>query len=198
MQFFLTKRQENIIIGNILGDGYLDKNPHGSTALEVKQSSDKREYVFWLYKELKTISRRLPRQREDNHQWRFYTRYLEGLTRFRTHFYKERKIIPHDIKRILTNPISLAVWYMDDGMLDFRPKNHYAFRLSVNCFSLQEVKLLVETLKENFQVEARIHTPLCRGKRYPIIYIGAEGRENFLSAVKPYIQPCFSYKLPPL
>ena len=40
------------------------------------------------------------------------------------------KIIPHDIQKILNNPISLAVWYMDDGSLDYRPKYHHNASIS--------------------------------------------------------------------
>lgn len=198
MHFTLTEKQEAIIIGTLLGDGYLHKSFHGSSSLEVKQSDSKKEYVFWLYHQLKELCGKAPYQRKDNLQWRFYTYYLRELTQFHEIFYQERKIVPRNIKEILENPLSLAIWYMDDGMLDFRPKSHYAFRLSVNCFSLLEVQLLTEVLRDNFNIEATIHTPLCRGKRYPLIYIGQKGRARFLSFVKPYILSCFSYKLPPV
>ena len=34
-----------------------------------------------------------------------------------------------------------------------------------------------------------------RGKTYYRLYIGAEGRDRLLKIVKPYVLPCFSYKL---
>ena len=68
---------------------------------------------------------------------------------------------------------------MDDGSLDYRPKDHYNFSLSTNAFTIDENKLLVNALKENFGIESSIQTPLSRGVRYPEIYIGAKGRDRF-------------------
>ena len=87
---------------------------------------------------------------------------------------------------------------MDDGSLDYRPKDHYNFAISTNSFSIEENYLLVDVLRKNFGVEVSIQTPLCRGKRYPELYIGVAGRERFLSLIQPYIVDCFSdNKLPP-
>jgi len=86
---------------------------------------------------------------------------------------------------------------MDDGSLDFRPKDHYNFAISTNAFSIVENELLVETLEANFGIKTAIHTPLCRGVRYPEIYIGAAGRERFFSLIKPFVLSCFRRRLPP-
>ena len=53
-------------------------------------------------------------------------------------------------------------------------------------------------MEKNFGVKTKVYDSLCRGKRYPKIYIGVKGRDKFLSLIKPYILNCFSYKLPPL
>lgn len=197
----LTEKQRAIIIGNVLGDGgiYTHKNLSGkSSQYYIKQSLKYKEYIFWLFDELKNICPFFPRQRKDNGQWYFYSRYLENLTAIRTAFYLDRKkVIPPDIKQWVTSTLSLAVWYMDDGSLDYRPKDHYNFSLTTNAFSVGENYLLVDMLRENFGINATVQTPLCRGKRYPEIYIGVAGREKFLSLVKPYILDCFSRKVPP-
>ncbi|PIP75784.1 hypothetical protein COW86_01880, partial [Candidatus Kuenenbacteria bacterium CG22_combo_CG10-13_8_21_14_all_39_9] len=122
------------------------------------------------------------------------------LTEFRNIFYNRNniKIIPKNITAFLTEPISLAVWYMDDGKLDYRPKDHYAFSLTINNFLLKEAKILSDMLLKNFGIISSIQNPLCRGKRYPMLYIGKNGRDKFLKIVKPYIIDCFSHKLPPI
>jgi len=86
----------------------------------------------------------------------------------------------------------------DDGSLDFRVKSHYAFSLTTNAFTLDECKLLSDVLLKNFGVVSSVQYPICRGKRYPEIYIGKQGRDRFLKLVRPYIIPCFRYKLPNL
>lgn len=163
----------------------------------IKQNIRYKEYVHWLYNEFKHLCRSQPKQRKDYNKWYFQTRSLAELQKYMKWFYRENKIVPFNIDKLLISPLSLAVWYMDDGNLDYRPKDHYNFVFSTNSFSIKENRLLVNVLKRNFGIEASIQIPLCRGKRYPELYIGVAGRERFLSLVHPYILNCFSRKLPP-
>jgi len=201
MNIPLTEKQKAIIIGNVLGDGgiYCSKNLNGKNSyFYIKQCNKYKEYIYWLFGELKTICPSGVKHKKAYNQWYFYSRYLENLTEIRKAFYVDnRKIVPKNIKEWLTSPLSLAVWYMDDGGLDFRPKYHYSFDFSTNAFSVEECYLLIDALKENFGIDATVQNPLCRGKRYPEIYIGVAGRNRFLSLVKSYILPCFSHKIPP-
>lgn len=195
----LSRMQQEIIIGNILGDGSLEFNGNVGTRLQIKQCFEHKDYVFWLYEKLKNLCNSEPKQRKDNRQWYFSTRALKELTLLHKSFYKKRrKMIPRNISKLLISPLTLAVWYMDDGSLDYRPKDHYAFILNTDSFLLKEARLLSEAIKKNFGIKDRVYNSLCRGKRYPKIYIGVEGRDRFLSLIKPYILNCFSHKLPPL
>jgi len=193
----LTQRQKDIIVGTILGDGYLEVQ--GKTArLQLKQSEKKKEYVFWLYQELQNLCKSEPKQRKDNQQWYVSTRYRQDLFRLRQKFYRNgAKIIPREINQMLRSPLSVAVWFMDDGTLDWRLKNHYAFLLTTNCFTNEDNQRLVEILKKNFGVDAAVHLAFSRRRRYPRIYIGAKGRDRFYKIVQPFILSCFRYKLPP-
>lgn len=194
-----SRTQRDIIIGNILGDGSLEFNGCVGTRLQIKQSSKYKDYVFWLYEKFKNLCNSEPKQRKDNNQWYFSTRALKELTLLHRLFYKGRtKIIPKNISGLLTSPLTLAIWYMDDGSLDFRPKDHYAFVLSTDSFNLEEVCRLSRIIKRNFGIKTNVYNSLCRNKRYPKIYIGVKGRDKFLSLIKPHILHCFSHKLPPL
>ena len=194
----ISKRQKEIIIGNILGDGSLEFNGFHGTRLQIKQSLKYRDYVFWLYDQLKNLCNSSPKQRKD-YQWYFSTKYLTELTSLRKIFYpNDQKVIPKNISKLLISPLSLAIWYMDDGSLYWRPKEHNGFRLYTNCFLVDDVHQLKNTLYNNFGVESTVQSTSCRGKKYPRLYIGVKGRDRFLSLIKPYILNCFSYKLPPL
>lgn len=200
MKHKLTEKQRAIIIGNVLGDGYLEFNGFRGTRLQMKQAERSKEYIWWLFNEFKDICKSEPKQRKDNNQWFFGTRYLDELTILRNIFYDTngKKIVPDDIENLLSDPLTLAIWYMDDGTLDWRPKDHFAFSLTINCFSVEESQKLSQALLKNFNIYSSIQNPLCRGKRYPKLYIGKHGRENFLNLIQPYIIDCFKYKLPPL
>jgi len=194
----LTKRQRDIIIGTILGDGYLETKGD-ITRLQLKQSEEKKEYIFWLYEELKNLCKSAPKQRTDNRQWYVNTRYFSELTLLRKKFYRNKiKFVPKNIDISLQKPLSLAIWFMDDGTLDWRVKDHYAYRLTTNCFSIEDNELLAAALKKNFNVDATTQTTLIRGKRYPRIHIGAKGRDRFRKLVEPLALGCFKHKLPPI
>lgn len=84
-----------------------------------------------------------------------------------------------------------------DGRLDFREKYYCSVILNTDSFIEEDVKSLTLVLRNNFGIVSTIHNSLCRGKRYPKIYIGKESRDQFFSLVKPFIINCFQYKLPP-
>ena len=204
----ITPLQRAIIVGSILGDGGIytrgkyskfDWIKQKKAHFYFKQSIQYADYVFWFYNQLKNLCPSGPKQRKDNGQWYFYTSSSEELMVVRKKFYSDdgKKIIPKDIDSILTDPLSLAVWYMDDGSLDYRVKSHYNYALSSNCFSLAENKKLSEVLYKNFGITASVQNPLCRGVRYPELYIGVAGRDKFIKTIKSYLLPCFKKKIPP-
>ena len=197
----LADRQKAILIGSVLGDGGFyggGKNRSGNCYYYLKQSKEHREYVEWVYAEMQNLCGAPPKEKNDIHrQWYFITRSDEAFTALRKMFYAERKMIPRNIGELLIDPLSIAVWYMEDGTLDWRIKDHYAYRLVTNCFSIDENQTLVSVLKKNFGIDATVQTTLIRGKRYPRIHIGRKGRDAFLRCVEPHIIGCFRYKLPP-
>lgn len=197
---YISKHQQEIIIGTVLGDGYLEFNGFHGTRLQIKQQEKYKDYVFWFFDQLKNLCISAPKQRKDNNQWYFSTKSLEKLTNLYQIFYPQgRKKVPKNITELLVSPISLAIWYMDDGCLDFRPKEHYSFILNTDSFTLKDSLLLRKALERNFQIESSVYNLLCRGKRYSKLYIGAQGRDKFLSLIKPYIlTDCFSHKIPQL
>lgn len=197
----LTSQQEEVLIGVLLGDGYLEEHHEGDygSRLQIKQRASRKDYVIWLYEMYKNFCLTKPQLRKDYDQWYFATRYVNVFNKYRSEFYDKggRKKIPRRIKGLLKSSLSLAVWYMDDGYLDFRPKSHYAYYLAVDCFRRREAEKLAMILKSNFSIKASVHFTLNRGKRYPQLYIGAESRDRFLQLIKSHVLSCFSHKLPP-
>ena len=194
----MTKAQKDIVIGTILGDSYIAVSISGKTHIEIKQADRYKEYVFWLYDNLKYLFPvSTPKQRKDNNQWYVNSSFSSELNELHKLFYIEgKKTIPSNIGEMLTSPLSLAVWFMDDGTLDYRLKDHCAFHLCTNCFTRDETQRLIDVLYSNFGVKASMHYTLCRGKRHTRIYIGALGRERFIDLISLYVVDCFKYKLP--
>jgi hypothetical protein len=194
----LSQTQRQIVTGLLLGDGYLEFDKFKASRLQIKQSERKKGYVLWLYSNFVEFVRTQPKQRLDTRQWYFSTRSIKEFEWWRKTFYQNgKKIVPENIIELVDNPITLAVWFMDDGSLDYRIQSHYSFTFSTDSFSVEDVKLLQDTLLKNFGVESSIQTPSSRGKKYTKLYIGKNGRDKFLETIKPYILKCFAYKLPP-
>ncbi|MGB9707183.1 MAG: LAGLIDADG endonuclease [Microgenomates group bacterium] len=185
-----TKRQLEIIVGCILGDGYLRQIAGRSDAfLEVNHSFKAKEYVDWKYQELKDFVKSAPKTRQQNKNdlklaYRFFTQEHPQLTKLFNQFYANgKKIIP---KNFSLTPLTLAVWYMDDGS---KTKKGDVY---LNCqqFDLKSQKRLLHSLRM-LKIRARLN----KDKRFYRIRILKESQEKFFSIIKPFIQPSMKYKL---
>jgi hypothetical protein len=113
----LTQFQKSLIIGTVLGDGYLRIIPGRNNAfLEINHSISQKEYADWKYKNLKNICISAPTQRKGNGSriaYRFYTRQNQELSKIYKRFYLNgKKIVPNNLE---IDKIALSVWFMDDG-----------------------------------------------------------------------------------
>ena len=113
----LAQFQKSLIIGTILGDGYLRIVPGRKNAfLEINHSFSQKEYVDWKFKKLQNICKSKPKMRKGNGNriaYRFYTKQYPELTEIYKSFYKDsKKIVPDNLK---LDVIALSVWFMDDG-----------------------------------------------------------------------------------
>ena len=108
---------------------------------------------------------------------------------WRNLFYQDKiKVIPKNISKILTSPLSLAIWFMDDG---YKRNDCNALRISTDLFKLQEQQLLVKCLKDNFGVDSAIHK---KGKTYNI-YIPERSSRKFCELIRPYFIDSLLYKV---
>ena len=185
-----TSEQEQLAVGTTLGDGYI--YPTGRLQLEHQERF--KPYLLWKYEMLESLASGVPkrcvrfdkRTEKEYMSWRFYTKTV--FKNYRELFYPDgRKIVPVNIGQLLVSPLSLAVWFMDDGGKGARtPKGVI---ISVNGFSISDRLLLRECLNVNFQLEVNLHN---NGQ----IYIPAASYKRFYEIVASYIVPSMRYKLP--
>ncbi len=130
------------------------------------------------------------------YQHYFYSIPLGQLGELRKIFYPQgEKIVPESIERLLVSPIALAVWYQDDGTLDARKKDHWNSRIATYCFTKDDCYRLAETLRDNFDIEVNVARCVMRKKVYWQLYVPRRSMNHFVDLVRPYIQPCFLYKI---
>ncbi len=191
-----SSREKEIVIGTILGDAHI-ASLKTHARLEVNHSEKQKDYVLWKYNEFRNMVGAKPheihiadeRYNKTYKQWRFSTKVHPELTEFHQLFYKKgKKIIPKNIGSFLISPLSLAVWFMDDGG---RRNDSYGLFLNTLSFTKNEHRVLIKVLKENFSLDCRMHW-IQDGFR---IYIPSAEAQKFCTLVYPHILPSMHYKL---
>lgn len=197
----LTSRQYNIVIGLLLGDGYLYKDGR----LQVEQSMNHQQYLEWLYSELLNLSGKLslnikrihPKTGKDSFSCRFYT--LKCFTTLEYIFYKKlnnekkrTKVVPIQIEQFL-DPVALAVWFMDDGGKAQNTKR--AAYINATSFTSSERVLLQKAVQNVFGLKINIQK--AGGNNQYNFYIPASSYEKFCEIVLPTVLliPEMAYKL---
>ena len=182
----LTERQKAIIVGCVLGDGAMRCKTNA--LLEVNHSLKQSVYVDWKYSELRELVSTVPQKRFSNGgriAYRFTTRSLSELTEIYKRFYTNgKKIIPDDL---MLHPLSLAVWFMDDGCKSYR-----ALYLNTQKFSVAEQNTLASLLNKHFGIKATLN----KDKKYYRLRIAVSSVSRFLEIIQPYLLPMFCYKTP--
>ena len=184
----LTQYQKSVIIGSILGDGYIRIMPGRNDAfLEINHSFKAKEYVDWKYSVLQNICQSPPKKRiidEKRITYRFFTKQHKKITQLSQLFYKNgRKVIPSSLN---LDPLILAVWFMDDGSKS-RKTDVY---LNTQQFSLADQKKLLHNLRQ-LGLKARLN----RDKKYYRIRFLKESIAKLNQLIRPYIVSSMKYKL---
>jgi len=184
----LTQKQKSIIIGTILGDGYLRIIKGRNNAfLEINHSAKQAEYVDWKFKELKSIAAGIPKERKGNGSriaYRFYTKQHPELTELFGRFYQNgKKIFPDKLK---LDPLILAVWFMDDGS-KCRASDVY---LNVQQFDSESQARMITALSE-LGLSARLN----KDKEYYRIRFIKKSLPRLFSLIRRHIIPAMRYKI---
>ncbi|TSC83653.1 MAG: hypothetical protein G01um101417_464 [Parcubacteria group bacterium Gr01-1014_17] len=183
----LTQFQRSLIVGTILGDGYVRIVPGRKNAfLEINHSYSQREYVKWKYEMLKNIVRGMPKLRRGNGKrlaYRFYTRALPEITELYQNFYQSgTKIVP----LLKLDSVILAIWYMDDGSR-CRSSDVY---LNTQQFSIADQEKILKMLDD-----IGLKASLNRDKTYWRIRFKKISIPLLIEKIQPYIIPSMYYKI---
>ena len=182
----LSEEQRDILLGCILGDGYITERGQ----IQVEQSALQRDYVLWKYEKLQSVSYGLPKQviRIDRRNgqstiaYRFWTR--QFFRSWRKQFYPDgKKIFPNNLE--VLSPISMAVWYMDDGHLMEKRR----ILLSTEGFDPESRSRIQEALLRSFGIRSSVKA---NGKTL----IGTKNTKLFIERIKSFIVPSMTYKVP--
>ena len=200
----LSQREREIIVGTLLGDGHLETRDSGRTyRLKIEHSIGQKDYVDWLYQELRPWVRKSPRARtitsaftrKGGNACYGFTTYSHGALRFYgQQFYRGRiKVVPASIRKMLA-PTSIAIWYLDDG--SWKSNRHSTFIIHTHGYSQRELVRLQQALLK-FRIQTRLHRQVRESGTYWRMYIVSKSAEKFKELVIPTVSriPSMSYKL---
>ena len=181
----LSHIQEQMILGSLLGDMNIGKpRKHYPTCRLALVHSTKQKELFMKKVEI------LGEFMGDNRTNNTYST-IRGNSKshkvfndiYNKLYINGVKTITQEYLDMIDHPIALAYWFMDDGS--------HSGTIATNSFSLNEVNLLSNWLKNKFD----INTTIQKNNNYYIIYITSYSRINFDELVAPYIIPSMKYKL---
>ena len=190
----LDEYQKAVIVGSILGDAYLEVNwSKTNYRMGIRHSIDQEEYVQWLYEILKPLVLTPPQFYERTRSTWFRTISHPALSEWQKIFYRDKKkIIPKTIAQYLSHPVTMAVWFMDDGNVSRQlGAETCGYHLNTQSFTIAENELLQVTLKSVWNIECTLQ----KNNGYTRLYILKKSAEKFRSIVEPYIIPELAYKL---
>ena len=191
----LSYHCREIILGSLLGDGSLRiHKPYKNARFSFRHSISQKEYFFWKVKELKEISGKNCWwiQKGDGYsekqKLRYQSRALESLTELYYLTHKRKKLVVRRKWLNLLTPLSLAIWWLDDGSLIANSRKGV---FCTDCFSKQEVKRLARYLEVVWHIKARVGRLGKVGKRskyYRLWIRSTEELKKFLRIILPYIK----------
>ena len=116
--------------------------------------------------------------------YRFFTRSLPELTSIYMKFYSNKvKKVPKDI---ILKPVTLAVWYMDDGS-----KSYKSCYFNTQEFDLESQNNLIKAL-----ARLKIGAKLNKDKQYFRIRVLTSSAPRLINMIRPYVIESMRYKFP--
>ena len=193
----LTRNQKSIIIGTILGDGFLQKTGVKNARLRLEHSQTQRDYLLWKMEhlgrlfqgKLSELSRRHPKTKRLYHYSRVQSNSMPELGKIHRIFYQNGKKRIPDMLPELFNSLVMAVWYMDDGYYYKKDKNSFLYLGKV---SIDEAKIAQRAIKKAFNIQTKIYDKKDKGL---VIYFPVSETKKLHKIIKEHIIPLFSYKI---
>lgn len=196
----LTSEEFQVFLGTMYGDCSLSIPKEGANVRgHFAHSLAQENYCKWKYEKLQRLcSTPAYRQQTDKRSGKIYNS-IDVVIKANPYFTKiydkfyHTEIIDGRIKHIKyinrelfekIEPLGLAVLFQDDGSYD-----HNGYSISTNCFSNEDIDIIIDVLKKKFDITFTKHSN-------NVIRVGVKGNKNkFIELIKPYIHKDCYYKL---
>lgn len=186
------------VAGSVLGDGnlYID-HTSVNACLRIAHGAPQKEYLMWKASFLGDLVAGKAHERhhkDGSVSYYFRTVNHPDLARIRTDCYRDgRKAVTESLLSLLT-PLSIAIWYMDDG---WRADRDRQVGLATCSFTSDDHDRLIQWFHRHLGIEP--YRQSMRNAKYNKSYwhlmFGVAQSARFLEFVRPYMHPSMAYKL---
>jgi recombination protein RecA len=184
---------QHLLLGSMLGDGRISHAAEMAAYFREEHSQEQKKYVQWKEKAFGKLLCR--KSQEYAHACGFSTISLYELAQVRAKFYSQNKQYKHVTTELLEqlNPLSLAVWYQDDGTNNRQANGSYTKTICLHRLSEKECREFEAVFVQNFGLR-------CTIRNYPktgSARIGFFGKEadKLEEIIRPYCHRSMAYKL---
>lgn len=201
-----TRKQKSLLIGCLLGDGYLTKyrEKRANSYLALAQSCKEDEYLEHKVKRLNEVGL------QTNNIFSYNTKsgYCKNMCNSKTdpiYNYLRPKLYPNNNKTIRRKFLNwldeegLAFWYLDDGScckryINNKPKGRY-LRISTESFNYDEHQII----RRYFIDKWNISPVVCKTSRKQGVYyylrFDVENSIKLINLIKDFVPKCMNYKI---
>jgi len=190
----LSKRQRELVVGLLLGDGHLETQNGGRTyRLKVEHGSAQREYLEWLAREFQEwlLSGSYEKRKGEKMVYGFTTVSHPAFRFYGVQFYENgKKRIPPLIKKLMS-PLSLAIWFLDDGSA--KSSKHRSLVIHSLGYTKKDLVLVQDALR-GFGIDSALHKQRNGSFRLYLPYTSSLVIEQFVRPILNEV-PSLAYKV---
>lgn len=191
--FQLTHRHKAILVGSLLGDANMHSKGNSHRVL-FKHGENQMALIVWKRQEFDSITgmkvnyfQQLVKGKKYGFCQFVTLTHPEFSELYKSFYVRKRKIVPNKISELLRDPLSLAVWIMDDGARD-----NVGLTLQTHSFSMRGVERLRKSLRLNFNLKTNSR----KNKGSYVIYFPKSEIQKLWNLVRGYILLEYKYKFP--
>lgn len=191
-----TQEQRDLIVGTLLGDGCvaLHGRKNKSARLLVGHCKKQKDFLMWKKAILANFVNTIRIQEDKRKNSTMYS--FTSCTHHEFMFY--RKLFYEGNKKVIreglinhVKPLSLAVWFLDDGTL----VKNVNMRISTDSFTKEENEYLQWILKCNFDIRSKVCEYTRNDKQYYYMSLNKENSLKMTEIIAPYAHDSMKYKL---
>ncbi|NLU63373.1 recombinase RecA [Rhodococcus sp. HNM0563] len=200
----LSDQQFEVVLGSLMGDGNLSPNRRDRNGVRFRMGhgAKQHEYLDWKSGLLGNIGQSV-RTNDKGAKFVDFTPLPELAELQRAVYLGDgKKFLSEEYLKALT-PLSLAVWYMDDGSFSVRSKGLQQrtaggsgrIEICVEAFSVGSRERVRDYLRDTHGLDVKLRSAGARG--VAVLTFTTEASAKFQEIVAPYMAPSMEYKLLP-